>query len=95
MATTPDNPRLTFEDRVHDGLRELVLVKHGQRYVFRCAVGREAEMLAQLGALIRDHGPEGLADGAGSLDWFDAAVISHQIGRRLADPMHRPMRKAS
>jgi len=120
MAPKPDNARPTFEDRIEGGQRELVMVKNGHRYVFRCAVGREADMLAQLGDMIRarkiaDAGPSpddpanaefaggetsggnasgGDASGAG-LDWFDAAVISHQIGRHLADRVNRITKKAS
>lgn len=92
MPTTPNNPRLSFEDSVEDGQRQLVMVKNGHRYVFRCAVGREADMLAQLGELIQNHGPDA---GEGTLDWFDAALISHQIGQRMSDTANRTLRKAS
>lgn len=55
--------------------RELVLVKNGQRYVFRCAPGEEPQLLSRLTDLVLDPNID--------LDWFDAAVLSHQIGQRL------------
>ena len=57
----------------HDG--ELVLVKDGQRYVFKCAPGGEKALLGQLAAMAQDPTHE--------LTWFDAAVLSHQLGRNL------------
>ncbi|WP_432799485.1 hypothetical protein [Poriferisphaera sp. WC338] len=64
---------------------ELVLVKHGQRFVFRCKHGREADLISQLAEQVRNPDCE--------LDWFDAAVISHQMGQklkeRLGNMMHR------
>ncbi|MFA9479127.1 hypothetical protein ACERK3_12615 [Phycisphaerales bacterium AB-hyl4] len=56
--------------------RELVLVKKGQRFVFRCQPGEEAALLGQLRELVDD--PEV------NLSWFDVAVLSHQVGERLA-----------
>lgn len=58
-----------------DGQRQLVLVKQGQRYIFRYAPGDEAQMLESLIELARDPESE--------LTWFDAAVLSHQMGQRL------------
>lgn len=55
--------------------RELVLVKHGHRYVFRCEAGRESELLDRLVEMVQDPECE--------LDWFDAAVLSHQLGQRM------------
>jgi len=85
----PQNPsdRLAFEDRVEQGRRELVLVKHGRRYVFRCAAGAESDLLRQLGDVVRES--------QGKLDWFDAAVISHQIGQRIKEQIQPPYQKAS
>lgn len=67
----PRNPR--------NDPRELVLVKRGQRYVFRCAPGEEAQLLEQLRTLVDDPGND--------LTWFDAAVLSHQVGRRLSQKL--------
>lgn len=64
--------------------RELVLVKNGQRFVFRCAAGGEAALLQQLGDLVRDPNVD--------LTWFDAAVLSHQVGQELGKKL-QAMRK--
>lgn len=68
-------PQLHTEQQGDGEARELVLVKNGQRYVFRCAPGEEPALLTKLGDLVRDPDID--------LDWFDAAVLSHQIGQRL------------
>lgn len=60
---------------------ELVLVKNGQRYVFRCAHGNESQLLLQLAGMVRD--PDS------PLDWFDAAMLSHQMGQRLSRRIDR------
>jgi len=67
------------EQTTADGLRELVLVKASQRYVFRCARGEEPKLLDQLIDMARD--PES------DLQWFDAAMLSHQLGTRIADQL--------
>jgi hypothetical protein len=67
------------EQTTADGLRELVLVKPGQRYVFRCAKGEEPKLLDQLIEMARDPGSD--------LQWFDAAMLSHQLGARMADQL--------
>ena len=54
---------------------ELVLVKDGQRYTFKCMPGGEKQLLEQLAAMAQDPTHE--------LTWFDAAVLSHQLGRNL------------
>ena len=79
-----NNPR---ESAAQDGgsPRELVLVKHGQRYTFRYAPGDEARLLAGIADLARDPDCP--------LDWFDAAVLSHQMGKNLGQQMER-LRKA-
>jgi hypothetical protein len=55
--------------------RELTLMKNGQRYVFRWEPGREQELIERFVAMVRDPDCE--------LDWFDAALLSHQLGQRL------------
>lgn len=57
--------------------RCLSLTKGRQRFVFRYAVGRESELLAALVALADDPDSE--------FDWFDAAVLSYQLGHRRAE----------
>lgn len=80
-------PRLDVEISGAGDQRELVLVKNGQRYVFRCAPGDEPKLLNQLGDLVRDPRMD--------LDWFDAAVLSHQIGQRLGTQLQRMQKGGS
>lgn len=61
--------------------RQLVLVKHGQRYIFRYAPGDEAGMLENLIELARDPKSD--------LTWFDAAVLSHQMGKGMGKKLER------
>lgn len=58
-----------------DSARQLVLMKHGRRYIFRYAPGEEVKLLDELVCLAGDPTSE--------LDWFDAAVLSHQMGQRF------------
>jgi len=62
--------------RVPEADGELVLVKDGQRYVFKCAPGGEKQLLGQLAAMAQDPHHE--------LTWFDAAVLCHQLGRTMS-----------
>lgn len=66
--------------------RQLVLVKHGQRFVFRYEPGDETRVLAEILEMARD--PES------TFDAFDAAVLSHQMGVQLSDQLKR-LNKAS
>lgn len=77
-------PRLKVEVQGQGEERELALVKNGQRYVFRCAPGEEPTLLRRLGELVRDPKVD--------LDWFDAAVLSHQIGQRMGTQLQRMQR---
>ena len=73
---TGSNPQFeNTQSQGDDNARQLVLVKGGQRYVFRCEPGREAALLDSLANMARD--PQN------DLDWFDAAVLSHQMGQHL------------
>lgn len=56
-------------------VRQLSLVKGGHRYVFRYQAGREADIIAAFAEMAADSGT--------GFDWFDAAVLSYQMGRRL------------
>lgn len=56
-------------------IRQLSLVKGEERFVFRYQPGHEA--------MVIDAFAELAADGASRFDWFDAAVLSYQMGRRL------------
>lgn len=59
--------------------RQLTLVKKGQYYIFRYQPGDEGQMLQTLIEMAEKP--------ASALDWFDAAVLSHQMGHRMADEM--------
>ncbi len=56
-------------------VRQLSLVKAKHRYVFRYPAGHEADIIAAFAAMAEDAEQE--------FDWFDAAVLSYQMGRRL------------
>lgn len=55
--------------------RQLSLVKGSHRYVFRYPAGREADIIAAFSSMASDPQTD--------FDWFDAAVLSYQMGRRL------------
>ena len=55
--------------------KQLVLVKHDQRWVFRYLPGQEAVVVRSLAETAKDP--------ASTFDWFDAAVLSHQVGHRI------------
>ena len=56
-------------------IRPLSLVKGEERFVFRYPPGQEAEVIDAFASLASDRTSE--------FDWFDAAVLSYQMGRRL------------
>jgi hypothetical protein len=56
-------------------IRQLSLVKGPQRFVFRYPAGQEADVIDRFASLASDR--------ASTFDWFDAAVLSYQMGRRL------------
>lgn len=68
------------------GGRELVLVKHGQRFIFRYEPGDETRVLAEILELARNPDSK--------LDAFDAAVLSHQMGVQLSEQL-KCLNKAS
>ncbi len=55
--------------------RQLVLVKKNQRWVFRYMAGEETVVLHWLAQTARDERAD--------FDWFDAAVLSHQMGDQM------------
>lgn len=59
-----------------NGTKTLSLVKGEQQFCFRYEVGEESKVLE---ALIDMVNRRELA-----FDWFDAAVLSHQLGQHLA-----------
>ncbi len=56
-------------------IRQLSLVKGKHRYLFRYQPGNEADVIGAFANLASDAATE--------FDWFDAAVLSYQMGRRL------------
>ncbi len=54
---------------------QLVLVKRSHRWVFRYRPGEEASVLRWLADTARNPSTD--------FDWFDAAVLSHQMGSEL------------
>jgi hypothetical protein len=56
-------------------VRQLSLVKGKHRYMFRYQAGREEDIIAAFAAMAEDTESD--------FDWFDAAVLSYQMGRRL------------
>lgn len=58
-----------------DTVRQLSLTKGQHKYLFRYKSGREADIIAAFASMA--------ADVEQDFDWFDAAVLSYQMGRRL------------
>ena len=56
-------------------IRQLSLVKGEERFVFRYQTGHEPDVIDAFASLA--------ADQMSRFDWFDAAVLSYQMGRRL------------
>jgi hypothetical protein len=59
--------------------RQLTLIKKGHYYLFRYRPGDEASLIQTL--------IDQAEDPHSALDWFDAAVLSHQMGHRMAAEM--------
>lgn len=81
-----DEPQLPLDDAAEvpdpgPGQRQVVLVKRGQRYIFRYTPGDESSVLTSLVAMAKDP--------ACPLDWYDAAVLSHQMGREIGQQLQR------
>ena len=58
-----------------DSTRQLSLVKGEERFVFRYRPGQEAQVVDAFSDLAASRDSR--------FDWFDAAVLSYQMGRRL------------
>ncbi len=56
-------------------IRQLQLVKRAERFIFRYQPGQEAEVIDAFAELASNQ--------ESGFDWFDAAVLSYQMGRRL------------
>jgi len=57
-------------------LKMLSLMKGHQHFCFRYEVGDESKVLDALVEMVNQHDT--------NFDWFDAAVMSHQLGQHLA-----------
>jgi hypothetical protein len=57
-------------------LKTLSLVKGQHHFCFRYEVGDESKVLDALVEMVNQ--------GDSNFDWFDAAVMSHQLGQHLA-----------
>jgi hypothetical protein len=67
---------MTEQTQQADSMKTLSLVKGRQHFCFRYEVGQEGKVLD---ALVEMVNRRDLA-----FDWFDAAVLSHQLGQHLA-----------
>jgi hypothetical protein len=59
-----------------DQMKTLSLAKGRQHFCFRYQVGQEARVLDALVEMVNRRDI--------AFDWFDAAVLSHQLGQHLA-----------
>lgn len=59
-----------------EGTKTLSLVKGQHQFCFRYEVGQEARVLDSLIEMVNRRDL--------TFDWFDAAVLSHQLGQHLA-----------
>lgn len=59
----------------------VTLVKGVHRWRFQCESGGETDLLRRLSELA---GQPGIP-----FDWFDAALVSHQLSKRLKPGLHR------
>ena len=57
-------------------MKTLSLVKGNQQFCFRYQVGEESKVLESLIEMVNRREL--------TFDWFDAAVLSHQLGQHLA-----------
>jgi hypothetical protein len=64
------------QDAQSQQTRTLSLVKGNQQFCFRYQVGEEGKVLESLIEMVNRREL--------SFDWFDAAVLSHQLGQHLA-----------
>lgn len=69
------------------GACELVLAKKGHRFVFRYNPGDEPRLLQTL--LEMAHDPRS------GLEWFDVALLTHQMGQRLGDELDHLLNQGS
>lgn len=59
----------------------VTLVKGGHKWTFRCDPGDEPELLRRVTELARSEDVP--------FDWFDAALVTHQLSKRLKAGLYR------
>ena len=91
MADSPNNPQHPAQQPAvaktaggadnsgADQSKMLSLVKGGHHFCFRYQVGDETQVLDALVEMVNRRELK--------FDWFDAAVLSHQLGQHLAKEM--------
>jgi hypothetical protein len=70
---------------VMDTMKTLSLVKGKEHFCFRYEMGQESKVLDALVDLVNRRDM--------AFDWFDAAVLSHQLGQHLAKELKSYMPK--
>ena len=68
-----------------DTMKTLSLVKGKEHFCFRYEMGQESKVLDALVDLVNRRDM--------AFDWFDAAVLSHQLGQHLAKELKSYMPK--
>jgi hypothetical protein len=63
--------------------RQISLVKGAQRYVFRYTPGSEPQIIDSFVDLADDASSE--------FDWFDAAVLSYQMGKQMTSQVDKAL----
>ena len=66
-------------------MKTLSLMKGQQHFCFRYEVGQESKVLDALVEMVNRRDL--------SFDWFDAAVLSHQLGEQLAKELKTFLKK--
>jgi hypothetical protein len=62
-------------------LRQISLVKGSERYVFRYSPGNEPQIIDSFVDMADDIDSD--------FDWFDAAVLSYQMGKQMTRQMDK------
>ncbi len=75
---TPESSKVPSPDAESKSsvMKTLSLMKGQDQFCFRYAVGEESKVLDALVELVNRRDSK--------FDWFDAAVLSHQLGQHLA-----------
>lgn len=77
----PKKPRKPVDVSASIWREPVTLIKGAHRWTFACTRGDEQALLTRLSQLAA--GPDV------PFDWFDAALVSHQLNKRLKPGLHR------